>query len=636
MIRKLDFDDDIENALNDEDSEEDIVAEYLESEKVEEDIEERCLSGVSPIEEKEPSLIKKISQHLGDNPCCSKNCCASWKENDLKKHADDMNKLSKTEKKLVLLTILRNCAIKTESTRYSEKRQRLSFSFYYEPFGIMCSFAFRLLFDIRIKALKGLLAHLKTSSMSIVPPKHGNTGKKIQRSNGLVSKGVTEKLVGFLLALGEAQGEFSPGKNTKPGNTKEDKNPDVLWLPACFTRSTILRMYNKKYPNFSISRTAFCLLLENETKLSHIKIRSPRTDMCDFCELQKRKIAGTKPHDELKTEELTAELLAHQKSYQGERAVYNSERERAKMDRKKFKEGKLKVDECIEHISMDYGQSIAVPHTTDQLGGTFYLHMRNFLLFGICSVLENSQVCYTYDEREAAKGANEVISFLHDFLVSREIQTPNIRIHADNCRGQNKNKYVMWYLMWLVSTGRAKRIELKFMIKGHTHFIVDSGIGHTKRELRRSNVFCLNHWAEVINRSATTNKAKVVTGNDVYDWKKGLRSYFKVFNGISKFQHFVVDNSEPGWIWAKYGFDDDIWKKRKLLKSDANLNLEEFKNLPQYLSTVGFKGGKLEKEKGLFENLRQYVEDEWKDVLCPDPETFKPPVREKQPCPDWS
>ena len=95
---------------------------------------------------------------------------------------------------------------------------------------------------------------------------------------------------------------------------------------------------------------------------------------------------------------------------------------------------------------MDYGQSIAVPHTTDQLGGTFYLHMRNFLLFGIFSVLDNIQLCYTYDEREAAKGANEVISFLHDFLANRQIKTPIIRIHADNCRGQNKNKYMMWYL----------------------------------------------------------------------------------------------------------------------------------------------------------------------------------------------
>jgi hypothetical protein len=119
VIAKLDFDDDVENALNDGDSEEDIVAEYVESEKVEDDYEAQCLSGVDPVEEKETSLMKSISGYLVDNPCCSKNCCSSWKEDDLQKHAEDMNSLSKTEKKLVLLTILRNSSVKTESTRYS-------------------------------------------------------------------------------------------------------------------------------------------------------------------------------------------------------------------------------------------------------------------------------------------------------------------------------------------------------------------------------------------------------------------------------------------------------------------------------------------------------------------------------------
>lgn len=635
MVVNPDFDDIVESSLNEEDSEEDIVAEYVENGKIDEEYAERCLSGLNTTEESPVPLVKKISEYLLNGPCCTKKCCIFWKERDLIKHAKDLKRLDKKEKKLVLLTVLRNSVTHTERTRYSEQRQRLSLTFCYEPFGIMCSAAFRLLFDIRIKELKGLLAHLKISRMSIIPPQHAFSGKKIQRSDSLAKKGVIEKVTEFMQALGESQGEFSSGRHTRCGNTKEDKDPDVLWLPACLTHSSVLRMYNKQYPDFPISRTAFCLLLKNEPRLRHIRLRSSRTDMCDFCELQKRKIAGTKLHDEAKAEKITAELLAHQKSYQGERALYNSEREQSKLHRKEFRKGKRTADECIEHISMDYGQSIAVPHTADQLGGTFYLHMRNFLLFGIFSVLENIQFCYTYDEREAAKGANEVLSFLHDFLANRQVKTPYIRIHADNCRGQNKNKYVMWYLVWLVSTGRLKRAEIKFMIKGHTHFIVDSGIGHTKRELRRSDVFCLNHWAEVINRSAKTNRAKIVTGNDVYDWKKGLSSHFKPFAGISKFQHFVADCCEPGWIWAKYGVDDDDWKKIKLLKSDSDLNLEEFRSLPKYLSSVGFKGGKPEKEKGLFENLRQYVKDDWKDELCPDPETFKPPVRDKKRCQDW-
>ncbi len=546
MVEEPDFDDAVESSLNEEESEENIVAEYVENEKNDEEYSERCLSGVNTTEESSVSLAQKISEYLSNGPCCTGNCCLSWKERDLTKHAGDMKRLGKKEKKLVLLTVLRNSAIHTESTRYSEQRRRLSLTFRYEPFGIMCSAAFRLLFDIRIKELKGLLAHLKTSSMSIIPPQHGFSGKKIQRSDSLAKRGVSEKVTEFMQAPGESQGEFSPGRHTISGNTKEDRDPDVLWLPACLTRSSVLRMYNRQYPDFPVSRTAFCSLLKNEPGLRHIRIRSSRTDMCDFCELRKRKIAGTKLHDEAKAEKLTAELLAHQKSYQGERVLYNSEREQSKLHRKEFRKGKRMAGECVEHISMDYGQSVAVPHTADQLGGTFYLHMRNFHLFCIFSISENIQLCYTYDEREAAKGADEVLSFLHDFLANRVIKTPNIRIHADNCRGQNKNRYVMWYLVWLISTGRLKRAEIKFMIKGHTHFIVDSGIGHTKRELRRSDVFCLKHWAEVINRSAKTNRAKIVAGSDVCDWKKGLNSYFKAFAGSANFSISLLTAVNPG------------------------------------------------------------------------------------------
>ncbi|MEK8020723.1 MAG: hypothetical protein VSS75_027970 [Candidatus Parabeggiatoa sp.] len=37
----------------------------------------------------------------------------------------------------------------------------------------------------------------------------------------------------------------------------------------------------------------------------------------------------------------------------------------------------------------------------------------------------------------------------------------------------------------------------------------------------------------------------------------------------------------------------------------------------------------------LFKNLRKYVKDEWKDELCPNPETFQTPVRKNQACLDW-
>ena len=62
--------------------------------------------------------------------------------------------------------------------------------------------------------------------MSIRPKRHGNYGKSVRKSNQLVNRGITKKIIGFVLDLGKTQGEASNGRDTKRGKTKEDKNPD--------------------------------------------------------------------------------------------------------------------------------------------------------------------------------------------------------------------------------------------------------------------------------------------------------------------------------------------------------------------------------------------------------------------------
>ncbi len=276
MEKNLDFYEEVENAINEGDSIEDIADEYAENMADEQELNEKYHPGEPYFEMKEPSLLKRVSEYLSDKSCCSKKCCGAWKEDHLKKHEEDMNKLSKDEKKLVILTVLRNCAFNSERTRYSEERLRVRFTFRYEPFGVMCASAFRLLFDIRIDAFKGLLAHLKTNDMSVLPPLHGNRGKRSRKPDTLANRGVTEKVVEFMSALGEAQGEFLPGRNIEQG--------DFLWLPACLNRSALYRIYNEQHPDFPIGRTKFVLLLKTEPRLKHIRIRSPRSDMCDYCE----------------------------------------------------------------------------------------------------------------------------------------------------------------------------------------------------------------------------------------------------------------------------------------------------------------------------------------------------------------
>jgi hypothetical protein len=56
-----------------------------------------------------------------------------------------------------------------------------------------------------------------------------------------------------------------------------------------------------------------------------------------------------------------------------------------------------------------------------------------------------------------------------------------LNLHADNCGGQNKNRFVLSYLAFLVACGRFDTITLAFMVVGHTKCSVDRTFGLIKR-----------------------------------------------------------------------------------------------------------------------------------------------------------
>ena len=68
------------------------------------------------------------------------------------------------------------------------------------------------------------------------------------------------------------------------------------------------------------------------------------------------------------------------------------------------------------------------------------------------------------------KGANNIISMLHHFLQTHNLGETELHLHADNCSGQNKNRFVMQYLAWRVLVGLNETITLSFLVVGHKVF----------------------------------------------------------------------------------------------------------------------------------------------------------------------
>ena len=60
----------------------------------------------------------------------------------------------------------------------------------------------------------------------------------------------------------------------------------------------------------------------------------------------------------------------------------------------------------------------------------------------------HNQITYLIDEAfNVGKGANSIISMLHHFFGAHGLGETTVHLHCDNCTGQNKNRFMMYYLI---------------------------------------------------------------------------------------------------------------------------------------------------------------------------------------------
>lgn len=122
-------------------------------------------------------------------------------------------------------------------------------------------------------------------------------------------------------------------------------------------------------------------------------------------------------------------------------------------------------------------------------------------------------------------------SFLQNFIKNYLPDTvAELRLFSDNCPGQNKNYYLVRFCMALVETGRFRKIEQIFRIRGYSFLPCDRDFGVIKRSLRKHNrVYDLHQYTEIIISSSLKKRFTVhkIQNDEIPDFKNWWPTFYR-------------------------------------------------------------------------------------------------------------
>ncbi|XP_068747127.1 uncharacterized protein [Montipora capricornis] len=360
----------------------------------------------------------------------------------------------------------------------------------------------------------------------------------------------------------------------------------------------------------------------------NLVVAKPMTDLCFTCQQNTSKLLRAANLPEEEKSECVQTQQAHLKSVQEERELYRNVCEEATRNFKAL-ENTIDTDECHEacsvttsmHYSFDFAQQVHIPSNPMQPGPIYFKTPRKCSIFGIMCEAIPRQVNYLIDEaNDVGKGANTTISFVHHFFEYHGLGETSVHLHADNCSGQNKNNFFIWYLAWRTILQLHLSVRYSFLIAGHTKFGPDRCFGMIKRSYKLTYISSLYEFANMVESSTTgVNKAQLVGTHDgtvivpVYDWASFLERFFKRLPNIKSYHHFRFSKDEPGKVYVKHSSSSP---EESLMLLKNRTVLPPASQLPAKINPTGLSQ---ERKQYFYREIRQFCKPGTEDLVAPAP-----------------
>ena len=285
----------------------------------------------------------------------------------------------------------------------------------------------------------------------------------------------------------------------------------------------------------AVHQSYFLKVWRTSEKTSHIRLRKHlRFTKCDDCvDLRERK---HRTMDRALLDRIRQEEYDHYQFIKAERGGYYLRRRLAVM----------KPEEALSIIidGADW-YNYAIPYWATKTHSTSKLFRAPIYLLGVISHGRGTK-CYVVPGH-FKQGTNVVLDVLIRTLQTMKERGENIPrkmyLQLDNTCKQNKNRFLLGVLGYLVYIGVCDKILVSFLPKGHTHEDIDQLFSRLVIALMCRDARSVNELCSII-RSAYKDKAgryteteEVVAPANLSDW---IEPYLNDFSGLTRFRQFTI------------------------------------------------------------------------------------------------
>ena len=368
-------------------------------------------------------------------------------------------------------------------------------------------------------------------------------------------------------------------------------NSERLYFSPDLTIKKLYQLYCEKYgQQYKIGKTFFRKCLKDY----NISIYIPKTDTCAKCDSYKIKIKENITENEKKIAK--EEHQKHLKRAEDARTELKNRGTESKIPESKLL--------CF---TFDLQKTQPVPYLNTSV--VYYKRQLWMYNLGINTRHNNKGFMCVWDETSGKKGSNEVASSISSFFDHVNFSDYDyIHTFSDCCGGQNRNKNIISFFIFICENTHIKSWSHTFMESGHSFLPNDTDFGKIEKAKNCSTgLYSPEQWISLIENASyqvIPMKGKFLGVNNLQSYLnfRALDNFGKKLSWLS-LKKIQIRKDSPLTMKFKYTNDLDeqyrtINLRRRKQKSLKSIKLPTLYNDPIKIS--------LEKYKDL-QSLLQYI-----------------------------